>query len=179
MFFGVGPFAMEFWRPEAVAGRVNPNTQGFGAFCNEFCLHATCEHVHAALIALDQLSLQVPSFSDRKKQTPLFEQDPVQVILPSSLRELPQPNSEASSSARALSVPHEDRSLTRFLEAHAWGLGKHPCKSHSSLYNSWPHRLMLTFVSLLASCLLDLFQMQAAAQQWLQRQASASVPCLH
>ena len=117
------PFAMEFRRSEAVAGRVNP--QAFCAFCNEFCLHATREHVHAALIALDKLSLQVPSFSGRKKNH-LFEQDPVQVILPSSLRELPQPSSEASSSARALSVPREDRSLTRFLEAHAWGLWKTP-----------------------------------------------------
>ena len=81
----VGPFASQFWRRESLAGEANPHTQGFCAFCHEFCLHATCEHMHAAFLILGQLSLQRPVFPERSKPVPLFEQDPVEVLLPAAL----------------------------------------------------------------------------------------------
>ena len=83
----VGPFASAFWRRESAGRDNNHHTQGFCAFCNEFCLHATCEHMHAAFLALGQLSVQRPIFPKRSQPVPLFEQPPVEVVLSSALTE--------------------------------------------------------------------------------------------
>jgi hypothetical protein len=58
----IGPFASQFWQRGPAGAEANQHTQGFCAFCNGFCLHATCEHMHAAFLILGRLSLQRPVF---------------------------------------------------------------------------------------------------------------------
>ena len=41
--------------------------------------------MYAAFLILGQLSLQRPVFPERSKPVPLFEQDPVEVLLPAAL----------------------------------------------------------------------------------------------
>ena len=58
----IGPFASQFWQRGPAGAEAKQHTHGFCAFCNEFCLHATCEHMHAAFLILGRLSLQRPVF---------------------------------------------------------------------------------------------------------------------
>eukprot|EP00438_Fugacium_kawagutii_P010969 Skav217175 [mRNA] locus=scaffold5232:11304:13991:+ [translate_table: standard] len=81
----VGPEAAQFWRSESVPENLL-HTQAVCGFCQEFCLHASCEHTHTAFLHLGSVSLRSAEFGDRARKTPLFEQEPVQILRPGSER---------------------------------------------------------------------------------------------
>jgi hypothetical protein len=163
----VGPFASAFWRRQSVAGGKNHHTQGFCAFCNEFCLHATCEHMHAAFLALGQLSVQQPTFPKRSQPVPLFEQPPVEVVLPPALT---QHSGRCQTRPDPLALPQENAALVEFLRSHHWTFWTSPIQQQRLTV---PQLSMLSFADLrLALPSLPagiLFEMQAAARSWLQR----------
>ncbi|CAK9108613.1 unnamed protein product, partial [Durusdinium trenchii] len=165
----VGHFAAQFWRRESMAQELSPHTQGFCAFCGEFCLHATCEHMHAAFLVLGQLSLQRPVFPQRSQPVPLFEQQPVQVLLPSALGGL---SDQSHPRPQPLAIPREDAALAAFLRCHQWTLWNPPLQQQQITV----HQLsVLSFADLrLALPSLPsgvLLQMQSAATKWVQHQA--------
>lgn len=165
----VGPFASQFWRRESLAGEANPHTQGFCAFCHEFCLHATCEHMHAAFLILGQLSLQRPVFPERSKPVPLFEQDPVEVLLPAALGGL---SARGQTRPDPLDLPRENANLTAFLRAHNWILWNRPLQQQQMTVQQLSS---LTFADLrLAAPTIPsgvLLQIQSAACEWMHREA--------
>ena len=165
----VGPFASQFWRRESLAGEANPHTQGFCAFCHEFCLRATCEHMHAAFLILGQLSLQRPVFPERSKPVPLFEQDPVEVLLPAALGGL---SARGQTRPDPLDLPRENANLTAFLRAHNWILWNRPLQQQQMTVQQLSS---LTFADLrLAAPTIPsgvLLQIQSAACEWMHREA--------
>ena len=165
----VGPFASQFWRRESLAGEANPHTQGFCAFCHEFCLRATCEHMHGAFLILGRLSLQRPVFPERSKPVPLFEQDPVEVLLPAALGGL---SARGQTRPDPLDLPRENANLTAFLRAHNWILWNRPLQQQQMTVQQLSS---LTFADLrLAAPTIPsgvLLQIQSAACEWMHREA--------
>ena len=171
----IGPFAEQFWQQKAHAGdqNHNPHTQGFCAFCQEFCLHGSCEHLHTAFLDLRQLSQQQPKFAKRQRQTPLFEQKPVEVILPAPSSAASRPHVRAQSS-QPLSVPQENAGLTKFLQAYRWGMYAsvlHQEQMTVTLMASLPFSDLKTALPSLPSGVL--LAMQPAAQEWLRNKVPA------
>lgn len=109
----VGPYSCQFWRRtggQDVDG--NKHVQGLCSFCQTFCTHGTCEHLHAAFLHLDFISLREAVFPDRDRREPLFQQEPVHMLLPA--REVPAQESPAQAPA----PPGPNASLHAFLRAH-------------------------------------------------------------
>lgn len=100
----------------------NPHAQGFCAFCHEFCFHGSCEHFHAACVDLNQISLREPTFPQRQKTTPLFEQRPVEVIFPAASRSFPASSQASHPPKHPLAGCHTNAALTDFLRADGWAL---------------------------------------------------------
>ncbi|CAJ1330914.1 unnamed protein product, partial [Effrenium voratum] len=166
---GVGAFATRFWRQRSASGQVNPHHQGFCSFCSEFCIHATCEHLHTAFIDMQMISLQRPEFPQRQRPVPLFEQEPIHILLPATARSAAR---QAGPPVPALSLPRQNSALTAFLQAHRW--------------NVWDAPLQQQQVSVLQLATVDfadlrcalpslpaglLFNMKAAAKKWLADKA--------
>ena len=127
--------------------------------------------MHTAFLILSHLSLQRPVFAERRKPVPLFEQEPVEVLLPAALGGLSAPSRPSTD---PLSLPKENAGLTAFLRAHNWILWNPPLQQQMTV-----HILAtLTFADLrLALPTLPsglLLHMQAAASKWRERVAEAS-----
>ena len=128
--------------------------------------------MHAAFLVLGQLSLQRPVFPQRSQPVPLFEQQPVQVLLPSALGGL---SDQSHPRPQPLAIPREDAALAAFLRCHQWTLWNPPLQQQQITV----HQLsVLSFADLrLALPSLPsgvLLQMQSAATKWVQHQACAS-----
>ena len=166
----VGPLAAKFWRREPLVGEANLHVQGYCAFCNLFCLRATCEHLRAAWIALGHASLQVPAFAERNRPVPLFEQEPVQVLLPHSSSSL---HSSGSRPAPLSLLTHNSSEMSGFLRAHGWELWtsqKQQISVPQLASQSYPD-VRAALPSVPAGVL---YQMQRAAIKWLEPKALAS-----
>ena len=81
-----GDAAQQYWRKGPQKGAANPHVQILCAFCDIFCMHASCEHVHAALVHSKHISLKKANMPDRGKQSkaPLAQQDPIPILLPAA-----------------------------------------------------------------------------------------------
>ena len=108
----LGPAAARFWRGEGIAGGQAEHVQAICAFCQEFCLHGSCEHTHAAFLHLDYISLQLPVFPERSAKTPIFEQPLVEVLVPG-----PAAASTASPSHKPLPKTSFNAELSCFLRS--------------------------------------------------------------
>ena len=158
----VGPFASQFWRQESLAGEANPHKASVHfVMSHEFCLYATCEHMHAAFLILGQLSLQRPVFPERSKPVPLFEQ----VLLPAALGGL---SARGQARSDPLDLPRENANLTAFLRAHNWILWNPPLQQQQMTVQQLSS---LTFADLrLAAPTVPsgvLLQIQSAACEWM------------
>ena len=133
--------------------------------------------MHAAFLALGQLSVQRPIFPKRSQPVPLFEQPPVEVVPPSALTEhsghsKPRPD--------PLALPQENAALAEFLRAHQRTFWNSPVQQQRLTVTQLAMLsfadLRLALPSLPAGILCD---MQDAAKSWLQHEAGVShVPSL-
>ena len=169
----VGPRATEYWRraPPAAEREPNHHIQGLCGFCQTFCLHGTCEHLHTAFLHLQHISLRSPQFPDRGRRAPPFEQDPVQLLLPAEGSQpmhsnLPQTLPTPSSS---------DAGLKRFLQAGQFQLWEAPiqkqCFSIQQLASLPLSDLVLALPTVPAGILS---RIQTSAVEWLKKQ---DCPC--
>ncbi|CAE7797984.1 HERC1, partial [Symbiodinium necroappetens] len=100
-FVLIGKEAMRYWRRETPQSE-RLHAQGVRAFCCHFAVHGSCEHVHAALVHLNQISLATPEFPIRARAAPAFERDAVPVLLPGASRGCCQAPSFSSKETRVL-----------------------------------------------------------------------------
>ena len=110
VLFVVGPYAQSFWRRQDGHGDDSTYVQGVCQFCSSFCLHGTCEHLHAAFLHLTLVSIASPFFPVKRKRRPAEDQ-PVQVLLPAQARP-----AVVSSSSAAQGSRRNPASLRRFLQ---------------------------------------------------------------
>ena len=163
----VGPQAKKFWRRENVEGEDEQlHTQAWCASCETFCLHASCEHTHAAFLHLEHISMQVPVFPERQARTPLFQQQPVQqLILPTQRRQV-----TAQSRVPISLPPFSGPSLANFIRAydlHLWGPLFHKQQTSAHQISSLPVAdLIAIFPAIPAGVLCKI---QSAAQEWLSK----------
>ena len=170
----IGPSGAEYWRRQSAEGEENPHTQGFCAFCHEFCLHGSCEHFHAANVDLKQISLQEPTFPQRQKAIPIFQQSPVEVVLPAESRSDRAMSPASRPSKHSMGRHRANAALTDFLRASGWALWDSVLQQE---------RFTIDQLAMLAFCDLRvalpsvpagiLLRMQAAAREW-QQSVSAS-----
>jgi hypothetical protein len=106
----VGPYAQSFWRRQDGHGDDSTYVQGVCLFCSSFCLHGTCEHLHAAFLHFNLVSIASPFFPVKRKRRPAEDQ-PVQVLLPAQARP-----AVVSSSSAAQGSRRNPASLRRFLQ---------------------------------------------------------------
>ena len=84
--------------------------QGLCLFCSSFCLHGTCEHLHAAFLHLNLVSIASPSFPAKRKRG-LAEDQQAEILLPAQARPAVVSSSSAAQSSRRC-----PSSLHRFLQ---------------------------------------------------------------
>ena len=166
----VGEETAQYWHlqtPEEL-----PHVYGLCAFCSTFAVHASCEHMHAALLHLGHISLAAPLFPVRQRRTPVFESEPVPVLLPAAARCSAPPRSAKSEGSSTSSC---DKELQRFLTSLGMATWM-PTVQREQL--TVQQLASLSFQDLRAA-LPDLpsgvlLRLQEAAQSWYQKRSGGN-----
>lgn len=167
----VGPAAKQFWRRQNEEGDESSHVQGLCLFCSAFCLHGTCEHLHAAFLHLKLLSLTVPNFPKKRAQTPVSQKKApsVHVLMPSQ--------AASSTGTKSTGRPRQPRSAQLRAFLNSLGLIRwEPLLASEeidvSLLASVPFSELKQAVPTIPSGVL--FNLQDKARAWLKDEARAS-----